>query len=115
MVRQRRAVLNTPAMPHTGSCLYSSAVAGGAQALGFAAAGLSVGAPADIVVLDTERPEFAGVTPAALLDSYVFSPRPGAVRDVMVGGKWVIRQRHHPQRAVIEAAYHACLKGLESS
>jgi formimidoylglutamate deiminase len=75
-------------------------------------AGLAVGAPADIVVIDTERAAMAGAATAALIDTHVFAPRPGAVRDVMVGGQWRVRDGKHPQRAAIEAGYRAAIARL---
>lgn len=54
---------------------------------------LEAGAPADLVVLD-----YRGPTPLAannLAGHLVFGLGAGAVRDVMVGGKWIVRNHRH--------------------
>jgi formimidoylglutamate deiminase len=115
MHRERRALIASTSQPHCGSFLYGAAVDGGAQAIGLAGGELKPGAPADIVVVDTDSAAFAGVPEAALLDAYVFAPRPGAVRDVMVDGRWLVRNGLHPQRESIEQAYRACLQRLAAT
>jgi formimidoylglutamate deiminase len=112
LARGRRVVAASADEPQCGTFLYHSAVAGGAQALGFPGAGLTVGAVADIVVLDTQRTAMAGAARSALIDTHVFAPRPGAVRDVMVGGRWRVRDGRHPERPAIEAAYRAAMARL---
>jgi formimidoylglutamate deiminase len=112
LARGRRVIAASAREPNCGTFLYRSAAAGGARALGLSSAGLAVGAPADIVVIDTERAAMAGAATAALIDTHVFAPRPGAVRDVMVGGQWRVRDGKHPQRAAIEAGYRAAIARL---
>jgi formimidoylglutamate deiminase len=67
------------------------------------------GAVADLVMLDTGRAAMAGVPEAALIDAHLFAPRAGAVRDVMVGGRWVVQGGRHGQRTALEAAYRDAL------
>jgi formimidoylglutamate deiminase len=110
--RERRVIAVGDDEPHCGAFLYSRAVAGGAQALGAPAAGLVNGAPADFVVLDTDRAEFAGVDEQALVDAWVFAPRPGALREVWVGGERVVADGRHRARESIAAAYRACVTRL---
>lgn len=112
MWREQRILSASPAAPNCGTYLYSASAAGGAQALGLPAGAIAAGAPADIVVIDTDRPEFAGVADAALLDAYIFAPRPGQVREVLVDGTWVLRDRQHPERESIAANYEKCLQRL---
>jgi formimidoylglutamate deiminase len=112
LARRRRVIAASAGEPHCGTFLYQAAAAGGAQALGYSGAGLAVGAPADIVVLDTGRAAMAGAATAALIDTHVFAPRPGAVRDVMVGGRWRVRDGRHAGRPAIEAAYRAAIARL---
>lgn len=110
--RQRRILSASPDTPNCGTFLYSASADGGAQALGLPAGAIASGAPADIVVIDTDRPEFAGVAATELLDAYVFAPRPGQLRDVLVGGTWVLRDGRHPARESIAADYANCLRRL---
>lgn len=54
---------------------------------------LSAGAPADLVVL-----EYASPTPVKgdnLAGHFIFGMGAPAVRDVMIGGRWVVRDRRH--------------------
>jgi formimidoylglutamate deiminase len=51
----------------------------------------------------------AGVPESALIDAHLFAPRAGAVRDVMVGGRWVVQGGRHGQRTALEAAYRDAL------
>ncbi|MBS0396168.1 MAG: formimidoylglutamate deiminase, partial [Proteobacteria bacterium] len=87
-------------------------VAGGARALGLGAAGLVPGAPADIVLLDTQRVEFAGVPAEALVDAWVFAPRPAPLAAVWVGGELLVSDGRHRAREGVERAYRAALARL---
>jgi formimidoylglutamate deiminase len=110
--RERRVIAAGSALPNCGAFLYGAAAAGGAQALGARAAGLTAGAPADVVVIDTDRPEFAGVEEAALLDAWVFAPRPGAIREVWVAGEPLVVDGRHRARDSIAARYRASVARL---
>ena len=80
---------------YTGSHLYRAALAGGAWALGRPIGALAPGRRADAAVLDPEHPSLAGRDTDTLLDTYVFSGTASPVRDVMVGGRWVVRDGRH--------------------
>lgn len=108
---QRRGLVGG-AQAHCGTALYSQAAAGGAQALGIGVGQLLPGEPADLVVIDTDQAQFAGIADDALIDAHIFAPRPGSVRDVMVGGQWVVREGRHPKRDAIAQAYRRCIERL---
>ncbi len=113
--RQQRAVIRSDEQKHCGTLLYETALAGGARALGRSeAVGFTVGADADVVVLDTEQAAMAGVQDDALVDQYIFAPRPGLVRDVMVGGQWVVQQSQHAAQLRIERDYVEALQRLQA-
>lgn len=112
MWRERRVLGVAADAPHCGTHLYASAVAGGGRAMGYAQAGLIVGAPADVVVLDLDRPAFAGVPDESLLDVHLFAPRPGALREVYIGGQLRVRDGRHVAGDGVAAAYRRCLEGL---
>jgi putative selenium metabolism protein SsnA len=62
----------------------------------FAEAGLgtlAVGAPADLVVLDYQPP--SPLEAGNLGAHYLFGLGPAYVRDVMVAGRWIVRERRH--------------------
>lgn len=107
--RERRMSSLSGGATHAGTYLYEQAVSGGAQALGLGSGQLESGAVADLVILDTARAAMAGVAEAALIDAHLFAPRAGAVRDVMVGGRWVVQGGRHGQRTALEAAYRDAL------
>lgn len=75
--------------------LYSRALAGGAQALGRGVSAIAPGADADLVVLDSAHPSLVGRRGDAILDAWLFSGNSTPVRDVMVGGQWVVRDGVH--------------------
>lgn len=112
--REQRVLATDESAPHLGGALWSAAVRGGAQALGFGAAGLTVGAPADMVLIDTARACFAGVPEAALLDALVFAPRNAVIDTVWVGGIARVTRGRHPGRARIDRLYRQALRRLMS-
>ncbi|MBV8282225.1 MAG: formimidoylglutamate deiminase, partial [Candidatus Eremiobacteraeota bacterium] len=69
-----------------GRRLHADALAGGAQALGRAIGSIKVGQRADIVVLDADHPDLAGMTGDLWLDKYIFVAGRRLVRTVFVGG-----------------------------
>jgi formimidoylglutamate deiminase len=112
LTHRRRNLLAGGPDRSLGRSLYEQALAGGAQAAGQPTSQLAVGRRADLVVLagDGSGPgEDAG---EALLDSAVFGPGRGLVRDVMVGGRFVVRDRHHPQAAATRARYREVIRKL---
>jgi len=109
--KQRRGLVCQSSQLHCGTSLYALASAGGAQALGLAGE-LVAGAVADIVVIDTNQAQFAGIRDDALLDAHVFAPRPGAVRDVLVAGRWVVRNGRHAQREFVMESYRRSVARL---
>jgi formiminoglutamate deiminase len=113
--REQRVLATDDTAPHLGAALWSAAVRGGAQALGLAGAGLEVGAVADMVLIDTDRAGYAGVPEEALLDAFVFAPRPQTIDTVWVAGVPVVNRGRHPGRARIERNYRQALKRLMSA
>ncbi|RDD63938.1 formimidoylglutamate deiminase [Ferruginivarius sediminum] len=101
---QQRNVLQTEAHGGSvGATLVHGALAGGAQALGRPIGRLAAGYRADLVVLDDGLPTLAGRTDEQLLDAVVFAGNENPVRDVMAGGRWVVRdRRHEAEREVLD-------------
>jgi formimidoylglutamate deiminase len=96
----------------TGANLYRRALAGGAQALGRPIGALAPGMRADIVVLDPDHPALTGRAGDTLLDSWIFSGNANPVRDVMVGGHWVVRDGVHPHEDQALADFRRAVKRL---
>ena len=109
-LHQRRRALATAGLPgSTGLALWQAASDGGGQALGRRIGKLAPGYRADLVVLDPGATGLYGRRTDTLLDSLVFAGDPSGVRDVMVGGQWVVRDRQHPLQERILARYRRTL------
>lgn len=101
----------SPGELSSGRWLYQQAQEGAAQALGVAA-GLAAGAPADLVELDVAHPSLHGRMGDALLDSWVFAARGGAVRSVWRNGRQWVRDGRHVRRDEVAARYRAALQPI---
>jgi formiminoglutamate deiminase len=106
----RRRTAMTARGASTGRSLFDACLSGGAQALGPGPAGLAVGAPADVVVLEAGHMAFAGRHGDAVLDSWIFGPSAGAVREVWVSGRRVVDGGRHVARSAVEARARAVLE-----
>jgi formimidoylglutamate deiminase len=109
---RRRNVTASSERPAVGTNLWREAACGGAQALGRAAGAIAPGLRADLVVLDAEHVNLDGRQADRLMDALLFCGNERLVRHVMVGGKWVVRDAHHPEEAAIEARYRQVQKRL---
>jgi formimidoylglutamate deiminase len=117
LITRHRNVAATAATPSTGERLFALALAGGAQASGvdIARLGASAGgaAPrADLVVLDDASPLLAGRDEAHAIDSWLFAGNANLVRDVMVAGRWVVRDFRHRDEERIAVRYRNVVEGL---
>jgi cytosine/adenosine deaminase-related metal-dependent hydrolase len=99
----------------TGRRLLETVVAGGAQALGVDRRGLVAGADADIVSLNTAHDSLLSRQADALLDSWIFAARSGAIDCVWRFGRKVVSGGRHIRRDTIAARYRRVLAGLLSS
>ena len=114
-LRERRRALAPLGKPEsTGLTLWQAAVAGGAQALGRRTGALAPGHRADLSVLDPDAASLYRRAGDALIDSLVFASETSVVRDVMVGGRWVVRERHHAAEDRISAAFRRTLDRLST-
>jgi formimidoylglutamate deiminase len=93
--KRRRGVLADAHESHVGNRLWGAAARDGAQAIGQPAGAIDIGLRADWVVLDAAHPSMAGVSAETSLDHLVFAGGDAAIRDVMVGGRWVVKDGHH--------------------
>ena len=76
--------------------LLEQATAGGARSLGLPTGALVPGAPADFFTVDLQHPSLLGADEATLLAAVVFGAEKGAIRDVAVGGRFLVRDGYHP-------------------
>jgi formimidoylglutamate deiminase len=93
--KRRRGVLAAKTEAHVGTRLWRDAAQNGARALAQPVGSIAVGCRADWLVLDPEHPSMAGSAADAALDRLLFAGADKAIRDVMVGGEWVVRAGHH--------------------
>ena len=110
--RQERLVAAAENFPSTGARLFTQALAGGAQALGRPTGRIESGHRADLLVLDPEHPNLIGRSGDGLMDSLVFAGNRNPVKDVVVGGRRVIRDGGHAGEDAALVAFGRALKSL---
>jgi formimidoylglutamate deiminase len=110
--RKQRGVLAGAAEPHVGTRLWRDAAQHGAQAIGQPAGAIEVGRRADWVVLDPKHASMLGAAADAALDHLLFAGGDAAIRDVMVAGRWVIKDRRHASEDAVLARCAALLQRL---
>lgn len=109
--RRRNLVADAPG-ESIGARLWRAALAGGAQSLAQPIGAVAPGCRADFLVLEADHPTLAGRNDDGLIDSLVFAGGTAAIQHVMVGGRWVVRDRHHPKEESVAQSYRAALARL---
>jgi formimidoylglutamate deiminase len=94
--RQQRGILDQIGEQTLASRLFDSATVNGAHALGVPAGELTEGHSADFFTVDLDDVSIAGNSGNDLLPLAVFALSRSAIRDVMVNGRWVVRDQRHP-------------------
>ena len=112
--KKRRGVLATAAEPHVGTRLWRDAAQHGAQAIGQPAGVIAVGRRADWLVLEAAHPSMVGAATESALDHLLFAGGDAAIRDVMVAGRWVIKERHHPAEDELRPRFAGLMRSLGS-
>jgi formimidoylglutamate deiminase len=97
--RQQRAILDQIGEQTLASRLFDCATVHGARALGFATDS------ADFSTIDLHDLSIAGHSGEDLLPLAVFSLNRSAIRDVMVNGRWVVRDGKHPLQEEIVSRF----------
>ncbi|UFH50375.1 formimidoylglutamate deiminase [Pseudomonas sp. KNUC1026] len=97
---------------NVGQHLYEQALHGGAAALGQPVGALSVGQRADWVVLDGADPYLSSVPAESVLNRWLFAGGDRQVRDVMVGGRWVVQAGRHRDEAASATEFAKVLNTL---
>ena len=75
---------------------------------------LAVGQRADLLVLDADHPNLSGVAAADMLNTWIFSGNDNLVRDVLVGGKWQVKNGRHLNQAQIHARFKETMQQLRA-
>ncbi|HEY0940868.1 MAG TPA: formimidoylglutamate deiminase [Steroidobacter sp.] len=111
LARRQRSVL-TSAGQSGGTLLWQRACTAGARVTGRPVGELAVGKRADVVVLDLNSPLFAARNDTSIIDTFVFSGTSESVRDVMVGGRWLVQERRHFAETAVSAGYKRALQKM---
>jgi formimidoylglutamate deiminase len=111
---QQRNVAAAPArgQPATAARLFEAALAAGGQAAGQQRWGLTEGARADLLVLDSSTNGLLGIPTSHMLDACVFACDSAPIRDVLVAGRQVIAQGRHAQQERIASQFVQALQTL---
>ena len=105
LLQQKRAVLDQLGGKALAAHLFDCATVDGAHALAVPAGELKPGSFADFITLDLGDASIAGNSAEDLLPTLVFSLHRGAIRDVVVGGEFVLRDQQHAHREEIVSRY----------
>lgn len=112
LITRHRNIAVSDSSSSVGETLWGDALFGGARAAGLALGALEAGARADLIVLDEDAPQLAGRGREHLLDSWLFSGNRNLVKDVMVNGRWCVRDGRHPAREAIAARYAKAIAAI---
>jgi formimidoylglutamate deiminase len=92
--------------------LLQTALSAGGHAAGFTRWGFEVGAPADLLVVDSGATALLGLSGDQLFDALVFSSPSEPFRDVLVGGLWVVQDHKHVEAATAAADFETAMGTL---
>jgi formimidoylglutamate deiminase len=102
---RQRAILDQIGDVPLAQRLFACATANGARALAVSGGDLVAGSLADFFTVDLRDPSIAGHTASDLLALIVFGLNRTAIRDVVTGGQFVIRDGRHPLQDEIISRY----------
>jgi formimidoylglutamate deiminase len=114
LLHQRRLVARADGAHDLASSLWLGAAAGGAQASGRPVGALAPGCRADLLVLDDAHPVFASCSPADVLGVLLFCGNDVLFKDVLVGGRWIVRGGRHVAQDALGQGYRAALAALHA-
>lgn len=107
-----RNALASGAGASTGRCLFDAVLKGGASCLDSSMGGIAVGMRCDIAVLDNEHAVMLGREGNAALDTWIFSAGNAAVKDVIVGGSHVVKDRRHIHEDRIQKRFRETVRRM---
>jgi formimidoylglutamate deiminase len=103
--RQERAILDPSATQTLASRLFDCATLHGARALGVPGGGFAPGSYADFFTIDLNDVSIAGHCAEDLLPIVVFALNRSAIRDVVVNGRFILRDQKHVLQDEIVSRY----------
>ncbi len=111
--RTRNALAGGPGQS-TGRTLFEAVCTGGAQSMAQPVGAIAPGLRADIAVLDGDHPALIGRADDAALDTWIFSGGNALVKDIIVGGRHVVKDRHHFDEELIARQFRAAIGRLSA-
>jgi formimidoylglutamate deiminase len=115
LAHQRRNIAVDEAQRDVAAFLWQRALQGGAQAAGRRLGALAPGRRADLLVLDSDHPNLDGLDEGDVLGRFLFCGNDNLVRDVLVGGRWVVRGGRHLDQDAIAQRYKAVVRVLRAT
>ena len=109
--RTRNALAAGPGQS-TGRSLFDAVCRGGALSMMQPVGVIAPGHRADIAVLDDDHPVLIGRIEDAVLDTWIFSGGNSCVKDMIVAGHHVVKDRHHHNEAIIARDFRAAVRRL---
>ena len=96
----------------TGRTLFDAVLIGGAACLDSPSGAIAAGKRCDIAVLDDDHPAMLGRAGDSALDTWIFSAGNSAVKDVIVGGAHVVKDRRHINEDRIQKKFAETVRRL---
>ena len=112
--RHRNVAARAPG-ESVGETLWRAALRGGAQASGMPIGEFCPGMRADLLVLDAQAPLLAARDSRSVMDTFLFAGNTPLVRDVMAGGRWVVRDFVHHDESRLADRYRAAVERLSKT
>ena len=109
---QKRIRLIDEDIANNGTFLWEKVLNGGALACGRAINGIEMNMRADLLVLDDTHPILYGRKSEQILDTLIFAGNTNTIRDVMVGGHWVVKQGRHINEDMIKSNFYQAMDTL---
>ena len=106
LITQRRNIAAGERTPSVGETLLRAVQSSARAATG------GLHSQADVLMLDTEAPQFAGSRDADALDRWIFSGNRPLVSQVHVDGRCLVRDGRHLQADAVRSRYREALRGL---
>ena len=112
LVHRERTLIKESENPSVGAVIFEKALTGGAHSLGRKTGRIEVGFRADFLVLDSSLPFLEGKVRDHILDAAIFASNENPIKDVMAGGRWVVRNRHHKREEQIRERCRGAIKRM---
>jgi formimidoylglutamate deiminase len=97
---------------NNGTYLWELVSRGGALACGRPIGHIEVDKRADLLVLDEDHPILYGKQIEHVLDTLIFAGNTNIIKDVMVGGKWLVKQQRHINEDSIKKNFYEAMDSL---